>query len=83
MPNTVWLTAVDVDAHLHGGVAVLRRGAHRPAELGVAQEGEQQQRAGEADAGDQQVERADRARRRSESGHRATGSAARADWAKR
>ena len=36
------IDAVDVDAHLHRGVAVLRGRAHRPAELAVAQEHEQQ-----------------------------------------
>ena len=55
------IDAVDVDAHLHRGVAVLRGGADGPAELAVAQEHEQQQRAGDADASDQQIERADRA----------------------
>lgn len=55
------IDAIDVDAHLHRGVAVLRGGTHGPAELAVAQEHEQQQRAGEADAGDEEIERSDRA----------------------
>ena len=53
---------VDVDAHLLRGVAVLRRGAHRPAQPREAQEKEQQSGAGDADEGDHEVERADRAR---------------------
>jgi hypothetical protein len=52
---------VDVDAHLQRRFAVLRRRAHGIAEFGEAQEGEQQRRRTDADAGDQQVKRADRA----------------------
>jgi hypothetical protein len=51
--------AVDVHAHLLRRVAVLRGGAHGPAELRETQEHEQHRRARDADARDQQVERAD------------------------
>ena len=41
--KTSLVDAVDVDAHLHRGVAILRGGTHRPAKLGIAQEDKQQQ----------------------------------------
>ena len=61
-PEHCLIDAVDVDAHLHGGVAVLRGGPHSPAKFGIAQEGKQQQRTGNADTGNQDVEWADRSR---------------------
>ena len=51
-PEHCLVHAVDIDAHLHGGVAVLCRGPHSPAKLGIAQEDKQQQRTGDADTGD-------------------------------
>ena len=52
---------VHVDAALLRGIAIERGCPHRPAELGKAQEQIQRERADEADAGDQDIERADRA----------------------
>ena len=52
---------IDVDAHLLGRVAVLGGRARRPAELGEAQEHVEQAGADDADRGDHEVERADRA----------------------
>ena len=47
---------VRIQPHLHGGFTVLRRGAHRPAMLAEAKEAEQYCGAGQANAGDQDVE---------------------------
>src|SRR5579883_171865 len=52
---------VDIDAHLLRRLAILGGGAHGEAELGETQEDIEQGRAGEADRGDQNVHRADRA----------------------
>ncbi len=74
--------AVDVDAALLRGVAVERGGAHRPAELGEAQEGVERERADEPDGGDQEIERPDGAAADPGCATRAAGSAARADRAR-
>jgi hypothetical protein len=54
--------AIDIDTHLHGGVAVLCGGPHRPAELAVAQENKQQQSTRDADTCNQDIERTNRSR---------------------
>ena len=64
--------------HLLRGVAVQRGGAHRPAELGEAQEQiEQQSALASADAGDQEIERADGAAADRAAASRAAGAATR------
>ena len=53
--------AIDVNAHLPRRIAILRSRAHRVAEFGEAQEAVQQRGAAQADAGDEDVHRPDRA----------------------
>ena len=59
MPNVSAWIAIDVHAHLEGGVAILSRRAHRPAELRSSQKEPEDQRRRQADGRDQQVRQPD------------------------
>ena len=52
---------IGIHAHLSCGVAIECRGSHRPAQLGKPQETPQHRGSSDPDAGDQQIERSDRA----------------------